>query len=114
MIMNWHVGICECLCVEICRDSLDKLDEDRRFLAGTIQAGMNYFDESQIRVFNDEYSAAYRRARRLADRNLRRLISKKARSHTLCWDVIKKLRRDTGELSLLELVWIVLFLRCIY
>ncbi len=78
------------------RESLDRLDEDRRFLSGTIQAEMGFFNEAQIRDFNNEYSATYQRARRLADRNLQRMISKKARSHVMCWNVIKKLRRDTG------------------
>ncbi len=97
MIKSRYGWMYECSCVGMCRESLGKLDEDRRFLAGTIRAGMHYFDDRQICAFNDEYSTAFRRARRLADRNLRRLISKKARSHTLCWDVIKKLRRDTGD-----------------
>jgi hypothetical protein len=78
------------------RLSLDQLDEDRRFLSGTIQAGMEYFDAAQIRDFGLVYDSAFKRARKLADRNLRRMLAKKARSHTLCWNVIKKLRRESG------------------
>jgi hypothetical protein len=57
---------------------------------------MDYFDEAQIRDFGQEYDRAFRRARRLADRNLQRTMAKRARSHTLCWNVIKKLRRESG------------------
>jgi hypothetical protein len=82
------------------RAELHQLDEDRRFLSGTIEAELDYFDSGQIRAFNREYSATFQRARRLADRNLQRMVSKKARSHTLCWSVIRKLRRDTGGLGI--------------
>jgi hypothetical protein len=78
------------------RDNLEKLDQDRVHLQASVIANLGIFSDSDVRSFNIEYTEAYRKARRLADRNLKRLMARKARSQFLCWDIIKRLRPSAG------------------
>jgi hypothetical protein len=50
----------------------------------------------EIWAFSCEYTRAFMKARKTADRNLNPKISNQARSHSLCWDILKKMQRDTG------------------
>ncbi len=68
-------------------------------LQSSILGNTALFSDNEVRAFNDEYSRAFKRARSLADRNLRRMTSGKARSQHLCWDVIKRLRPSPGTYS---------------
>jgi hypothetical protein len=73
------------------RVALDEIEAKRRHFetAVNITAG-------ERREFNIVYAETYKKARKMADNNLQKKIASKARSHTLCWDVIKKLRRGKG------------------
>jgi hypothetical protein len=78
------------------RDKLERLDEDRIHLQAAIVSNSNIFSDAEVRTFNNEYATAFRKARKLADRNLKRMMSKKARSQFLCWDILKKMRPSAG------------------
>ncbi len=78
------------------RENLEKLDEDRAFLQAAILRGASLYSDSDVTEFNEKYASSFRRARALAERNLRRLTSRKARSQFLCWDILKRLRPSPG------------------
>ncbi len=80
------------------RNDLAILEADRQYMAESIVNQCNVFTSEEISAFFDEYTASFRRAKSTADRNMRRFTSKRARSHTTCWDVIKRLRRADGTL----------------
>jgi hypothetical protein len=86
------------------RDRLEKLEQDRVHLQASVISNQGLFSDSEVRDFNNEYYDAFRRARKLADRNLKRMMAKKARSQFLCWDVLKKLRPSAGVWD----VWLLL------
>jgi hypothetical protein len=72
------------------------MEADRHLVAESVLNQSNLFTAEEVSDFFNGYSESYRRAKRLADRNLRRFTSKRARSRTTCWDVIKRLRRADG------------------
>jgi hypothetical protein len=41
-----------------------------------------------------------KKVKRLASRNLDRLVAKRARSRFLCWDVLKRLRSPVGSVDI--------------
>ncbi len=82
------------------RTTLESMEADRHHMAESIINRSNFFSHEEVSDFFDEYTESFRRAKKLADRNLNRFTSQRARSHTTCWDVIKRLRRSDGNLIL--------------
>jgi hypothetical protein len=76
------------------REELEALDEKRRTISASMDSSA--YTMTEIRAFSCEYTRAFTKARKTADKNLNRKISNQARSHMLCWDILKKMRRDTG------------------
>jgi hypothetical protein len=72
------------------------LEADRHLVAESVLNRSNLFTSEEVSNFFDTYTDSFQRAKRVADRNLKRFTSKRARSHTTCWDVIKRLRRADG------------------
>jgi hypothetical protein len=72
------------------------MEADRHLVAESVLNQSNLFSTEEVSDFFNGYTESYRRAKRLADRNLKRFTSKRARSRTTCWDVIKRLRRADG------------------
>jgi hypothetical protein len=66
-------------------------------LQASVLGKLDYFTDDEVRAFNAEYQKAFKRARTLADRNLKRLTCGRARSQHLCWDVLKRLRPSPGN-----------------
>ncbi len=71
-------------------------------LQSSILSQTDQFTDDEVRAFNTEYDRSFRRARKLADRNLRRMTSGKARSQHLCWDILKRLRPSPGTFLFLR------------
>jgi hypothetical protein len=69
-------------------------------LQASILGNLAYFTDNEVRVFNNEYQKAFRRACNLADQNLKRMTSGRARSQHLCWDIIKRLRPSRGSVAI--------------
>jgi hypothetical protein len=86
------------------RDELERLDEQRaQYQALTVDGTSNSVSDEELKAFNDRYVKTFKKARRIADRNLRRQTSRKARSQTLCWDILKRLRPSGGNLEIRQL-----------
>jgi hypothetical protein len=73
------------------------MEDDRHFMANSLVNQCNVYSAEEVTTFFNEYTDSYRRAKKLADRNLKRFTSRRARSHATCWDVIKRLRRANGN-----------------